>query len=364
MKLTLSHLLPSVILLGAALEPLSAQTTTTTAAASCLVTFDSTIAAVRSNYAGYRIKVAEHEAELAALTDSIRTATQRASDWATECFPAIRRWVGYFRDPHMIGPWQAAPHPAGGDTSAAVPPALPDTADLPTIQLLDDSTTYVRLPALDIAVKPWIDSTFGQERAALLARPYMIVDVRGDGGGCTCSYDSLAPLLYSKPVHNSGMDVWSSPANIAYWQSLVDRKLFSHSQDAAIRRAIREMKSHPHQLITLTPASVDQRDTIYPLPRRVAILIDRGCASSCESLVIEGRQSDKVVILGKEHTAGVFDYGNIRKVRLPGWREMMIPTTHERNSHIDLVGLAPDVQIPDDVRDEVAFARRYLRSDN
>lgn len=215
-----------------------------------------------------------------------------------------------------------------------------------------------------MAVKPWIDSAFGQNRGALLARPYMIVDMRGDGGGCTCSYDSLTPLLYSKPVHNSGMDVWSSPDNIAYWQTVADRKVFSHSQDAEIRRAITAMKSHPNQLVILSPPSIDQRDTIYPLPHRVAILIDRGCASSCESLVIEARQSDKVVILGKENTGGAYDYGNIRKVRLPGWREMMIPTTHERNSHIDLVGLAPDVQIPEDVRDEVAFAKRYLLSAN
>src|SRR5258705_2552939 len=98
------------------------------------------------------------------------------------------------------------------------------------------------------------------------------------------------------------------------------------------------------------------------MPRRVALLVDHHCASSCEELVFEARQSRKVTVLGSENTAGVDDYGNIRSLWLPGWRRMRVPTSRERRGErIDRVGLAPAVRIPASAPDAVEFARRYLR---
>src|SRR5258705_4175890 len=97
------------------------------------------------------------------------------------------------------------------------------------------------------------------------------------------------------------------------------------------------------------------------MPRRVALLVDHHCASSCEELVFEARQSRKVTVLGSENTAGTDDYGNVRSLWLPGWRRMRVPTLRERRERIDLVGFAPAVRIPASEPDAVEFARRYLR---
>jgi hypothetical protein len=320
------------------------------------------VAIVRRDYAGYREKAAAHETTLAALTDSIRLVVRDAADWNTECFPALRRWVGFFRDHHMVGPWQASP-PSPADTVAlAAQSAAPDSSQLPQIRLLGDSTVYIRLPTLDLAVKPWIDRAFSDHHNMLVTEPYMIVDVRGDGGGCNCSFEALLPLLYSRPVHTDGSDVWSSEANIAFWQHRLDQRLYSDADNAVIRNALTRMRAHPNHFVSLSPPATERRDTIYPEPRHIAILVDGECASACEALVLEGRQSDKVVILGKENTRGAIDYGDTRKVYLPGWRQMVIPTTRLRHSHFDFVGVAPDVRIPSDIEDQVDFAAHYLRS--
>src|SRR5258705_1608903 len=77
------------------------------------------------------------------------------------------------------------------------------------------------------------------------------------------------------------------------------------------------------------------------MPRRVALLVDHHCASSCEELVFEARQSRKVTVLGSENTAGVDDYGNVRSLWLPGWRRMRVPTSRERRERVDPGGVAP-----------------------
>ena len=94
------------------------------------------------------------------------------------------------------------------------------------------------------------------------------------------------------------------------------------------------------------------------------MLIDGRCASSCESFVAMTRQSGKVTVLGSENTAGVGDYGNVRYVWLPGWRRLGIPTSRSHRlatlGPLDGIGFAPEVYMPKDERDAVAYALKYL----
>ena len=111
----------------------------------------------------------------------------------------------------------------------------------------------------------------------------------------------------------------------------------------------------------LEPDRTIRMDTVFPMPRRVAVLVDSGCASSCENFLLRVRQSTKVTTMGT-HSAGVGDYGEVRFVWLPGWRRVGLPTNRSRGPRIDNVGIAPAVVIPGSESDPVAFARRYLAS--
>jgi C-terminal processing protease CtpA/Prc len=236
-----------------------------------------------------------------------------------------------------------------------------DDPDRPSLQFLDDSTLSVRLPSFASTYKPVIDSLLGANSQQLRATMYLIVDVRGNGGGYTGSYDSLTPLLYTDPVHFHGVDVWASPANIAHYRTMRGSTFLSATDLALIAAFLTRAERRANQFVQLTPDDVIRRDTVFPLPRRVAVLVDSGCASSCEDFVLEARQSRKVTLIGT-HTAGTHDYGEVHGVWLPGWRRVALPASRVRGLRIDNVGIVPAVPIPESEADAVTFARRYLYS--
>jgi C-terminal processing protease CtpA/Prc len=84
-------------------------------------------------------------------------------------------------------------------------------------------------------------------------------------------------------------------------------------------------------------------------PREVAIIQDRGCASSCEGFVLRARQSRKVTTYGT-NTSGIHDYGNVRESKAPcGTLVLRHPTTragYMPEGAIDNVGIPPQVAIP------------------
>jgi hypothetical protein len=96
------------------------------------------------------------------------------------------------------------------------------------------------------------------------------------------------------------------------------------------------------------------------------VLVDGRCASTCEQFLLDARQSRKVKILGDRSTRGLLDYGNALTTPLPsGERRMHVPTTRSRRLPaipLDLAGIMPDVRLPLNEPDPVAFARRYLKS--
>ena len=344
-------------------QPVTQPSPTPPADSSCVAALDSLRSLFQRDYPGYRDKVRGHEPALSALTDSVR-AIARASDDYKVCIPALRRWALFFRDGHVTGPWQSAPPaPAGvaGGTPAEPPGPPADDPDRPSLHVLDDSTVSVRLPSFHSNYKPVIDSLFGANSTRLRATRYLIVDVRGNGGGYTGSYDSLTPLLYTDPVHFNGVDVWASPANIAHYRTMLSSNFLSAPDRALIVTFLTRAERRGSEFVQLTPDHVMRRDAVFPMPRRVAVLVDSNCASSCEDFVLEARQSRKVTLMGT-HTAGIHDYGEVHSVWLPGWRRVALPASRVRDLRIDNVGIIPAIPIPESEADAVTFAWRYLYS--
>jgi C-terminal processing protease CtpA/Prc len=102
---------------------------------------------------------------------------------------------------------------------------------------------------------------------------------------------------------------------------------------------------------------------VFENPRTVAILVDRYCASSCESFLFAAKQSSKVTVYG-ENTGGFLDYGNVMAVPTPNPAlSLNMPTA--RSGHLeerayDNVGIDPDVRIPEGVLMWVEWVRERL----
>ena len=328
---------------------------------SCVAALDSLQALFRHDYPGYRDKVRGHEKQLAALNDSVR-AVARTSDEHQICIPALQRWARFFRDPHIAGPWQASP-PAAQATGAGTgqqTEARNDDPNRPSVEFLDDCTAAIRLPSFDAMYKAAVDSLIAEHRARLGAIPLLIIDVRGNGGGYTGTYAAVSPFVYTGPIRTRGVDVWASPANIAHYRELSRAAFLSDAERRLMRSFLSRAANQVNRFVQLEPDTIIRRDSVFPMPRRVAVLADSACASSCEDFLLEVGQSSKVTLMGT-HSAGVHDYGEVRGVWLPGWRRVVLPTNRTRGPRIDNLGIAPEIQIPPD-SDAFAIARRYLES--
>ncbi|HEV2149923.1 MAG TPA: S41 family peptidase [Longimicrobiaceae bacterium] len=357
------RLLPGLILALALPVGAPAQGGARPASAECIADLDSLETVVRRDYSGFRTKAQQRASGLAAVTDSVRAAARAAPD-PDACTAALQRWIAWFRDPHMEV-WEPKPRPTAGQDGAARPSAPPEDPRRPSLRFADDSTAVLRLGDFGDRYKPAIDSLVAAHRARLLATPYLVVDVRENGGGWTGSYESVLPLLYTRPILVHGMEAWASEGNVAYM-----REMLASDRAEGIKRVIRDllpkMEASRDRFVTISEDREIRLDTVHPMPRAVAVLTSRRCASSCEQFVLDARQSDKVTVIGTENTRGMLDYGNSRRVQLPsGKRVLQVPTSRSRrlpDDPLDVVGIAPEVRVPEDEPDPVEFARRHLRS--
>jgi C-terminal processing protease CtpA/Prc len=99
----------------------------------------------------------------------------------------------------------------------------------------------------------------------------------------------------------------------------------------------------------------------------VAVLTDRGVGSAAEALVLQLRQSPRVIVVG-ENTKGNIDYPSVYlssvgcgdqayQLGVPlyaGSRDLPV-------GGFDGSGIAPDVPVADSLTDPLAFAVRLLR---
>ena len=356
---------------------------------SCLAALDSMLAVFEHDYPGYHTRVVGQEAPYRALSDSVRAvaATPAADADFNVCIPALKRVTRYYRDAHLIV-WQGsrpAPAPAASGTgtghaatstaaasaASTAPSTPPDDPDRPTIRRYDPRTLAIRIPDLDMRYQRAVDSLVAEHRSELTAAQTLVIDLRGNGGGCTCTYDALMPFVATGPVRGDGLEVWASPANVAWLRSLVADPATPDTLRADLRRVLPRLEAAPNTFVSWSGRRQDYvPPRVPPRPAAVAVLVDSVCASSCEDFVRAAQQSRKATVFSATNTAGAGDYGNVRSVPLPGWRRLRVATSRSRrlragtSASTDFVGVAPDVRLPRDsaVGDAaIAFAVRHHR---
>jgi len=102
---------------------------------------------------------------------------------------------------------------------------------------------------------------------------------------------------------------------------------------------------------------------VLPWPERVGVVMDGGCASSCEQFILAARQSGKVTLFGS-HTAGVLDHANVARADVPGHAiRLQYPTSRSMRlpgDPVDPDGIPSEVALPDTARRPLDRVRRPL----
>lgn len=241
-----------------------------------------------------------------------------------------------------------------------------------TAKAMNDSTFFLRIPSFgDNTSNQLVEDNWND----IISRPYLIVDLRCNGGGNDNNFSKLMSLVYSRPYWKYGVELYATPDIAALY-----RQIAAHESDQEavewFTTLADSVKNHLGGYV-LRPGMRRMfqisNDTVYPYPRKIAILIHKGNASSAEQFILEARESDKVILFGNENTRGAIDLSNVFNVSTPqGWFELWFPTTRScrcPETVIDGIGISPQIPVPykeslqekDSIGEEIRYIERVLR---
>jgi len=254
-------------------------------------------------------------------------------------------------------------------------PQFPNGTNIyPLTTALDDSTYYVRITNF------WDDSGDKRVKAhwqEIMARPNLIIDIRGNQGGQDDFFQVLLSLLYTNPYPSKGVQWFASEGNIRFFEESVKNGEVNNGEEGIkwINELLGAMKKNPGGFVyhpSMGHDGIVTEDTVYKYPKRVGIIINDANASSAEQFILEAKGSKKVTLFGNSNTAGVLDYSNRVNEDTPsGKYEFYWPLTRSGRlpEHpIDNTGIPPDVIIPypeskqlfDRLDDWAYFVKEYL----
>ncbi|HYH13664.1 MAG TPA: S41 family peptidase [Flavisolibacter sp.] len=304
------------------------------------------------NYSGFNDKVT---AETKKAYERLKRKTRRQASKevsSEKCATLLAEWLKTFRDGHLY---------LSSNNKAAISQG-PETSDYPSMTRLDDQTTLLLLPSFEVKyIKP-IDSLVAIFNSN--ATRYLIIDIRGNGGGSDRSYSKLLPLLYTKPFEVHGVEFLASADNTASFEALLKEDLPADTKKK-ITELVDGLKAHPGQFVLLGKEKhIVSFEHQLDSPKRIAIIQDQHCASAAEQFLLYAQQSDKVTTFGVSNSKGVLDYANVNELLLPCLPYSLgIPSSRSKRLpqfSVDKSGIAPQVRLPRDERDVISVIKRYL----
>ncbi|MFT4204312.1 MAG: S41 family peptidase [Chitinophagaceae bacterium] len=222
-------------------------------------------------------------------------------------------------------------------------------ATQPYIEQLNETTLYLRIPSFDISYKKNIDSVINANKEKILSTKNLIIDIRNNGGGSDASYNAIMPYLYTNPIRTVGVEFLSTKLNNQRMLDFINKPEYGFSDEDKkwAKNSYDKLESKLGQFVNLNDdiVSIDKKDTIYPYPQNVGIIINEANGSTAEQFLLAAKQSKKVKLFGVT-TFGVLDISNMYSVESPCkefklWyslsRSMRIP-----DFTIDGKGLQPD----------------------
>lgn len=245
------------------------------------------------------------------------------------------------------------------------PPVAIVAASVFTLQVLDSVTVLITVPTMNEGVRLELDSLIKANKTLLDRTPNLIVDCRNNGGGSDITYYPLKPYVYTGSVKGYPTQTYATEDNLQKYEKLRRDKSFPKRYRLYFGRMARKMRRNLGQFVGKCKEETERFRKVNPNPRQVAVLINGGCASSCEQFVYYARQSKRVTLIG-QNTAGILDYGNLHTLEFPCPSfSLAYPTSRscrvDVGQALDGTGMSPDIRLEEAGEDWVAFARRYLR---
>lgn len=338
----------------------------------CMADLEDAARYVVANDAGAPGLLADHEAAITKAFDKARADIAAASDVDdVRCAGILQTYLSAWRPGHLEvkSNTVTAGKPAKPSAHTSAQPLGDPLA--PRFQVLSKDTLLFTFRQFNDRYAARVRQLMADHRAELLSHPNWIIDVRDNGGGADSTYAPLMGWLLDAELPHHTVEFRVTPDNIKRQEEVCPQM----SDPAAcmntlgpVIEAMRTAKAGTYVLKGTERMTYDKVALEARRPARVAILIDRGCGSTCEQFVLEARTSFRVKLLGRP-TFGALDDSNMRPHPLPsGLRTLLYATTRSTrvpDMRIDGIGIPPDILLPvpqdQAARDaEVAQVQRWL----
>lgn len=256
-----------------------------------------------------------------------------------------------------------------GSTQPAPTPDVPlfeeENKQVVFYKQLDEKTGYLRIQSFGGNHAAAIDSVVNANKDHLAANPYLLIDVRGNGGGSDFAYRPLKKWIYTQPVKMIGLDIRATPDNVVAWENILTEPDIPEDYKDFSKKMLKEVRSTEKDFLSIYADETDSVMDVLPAPKKVGILVNSRCGSTTEQFLLEAMQSKKVTIFGQP-TMGVLDYGNVRekKYTCPDFTLHYAVTRSRRidaGQGIDNIGIQPDVRVDFEQKDWLETVVKKLK---
>ena len=161
-------------------------------------------------------------------------------------------------------------------------------SNIVSFKKLSGSTNLLIIKSFDENYRKIIDSIITANDNLIRSTDNLIIDVRGNGGGSDVSYYPLRKYLFTNPYKRYGAEILATNDNIQKFRELTTNPNFSKEEQEGFRKRVTEMEKSLNKYWSSSTAQYLMSDTleVLPFPKKIAVLIDKGCGSTTEQFLL------------------------------------------------------------------------------
>lgn len=235
---------------------------------------------------------------------------------------------------------------------------------------IDNETNYISVNSFSGNHFALLDSFYKSISAKVYKKPYLIIDVRDNGGGSTNCLLPLVEYFYSKRmVDTTWVQHLSTPDIIARYEEYYkemknNEKEFGKKNVESYAKELSELKRNRENEFfpKRRRGKVVFKGKKHKWPVKVAVIYNKYCGSACEDLLFFAMNPSKAILMG-ERSGGYTGYGNLLSLNTPcmGFQLSVTTTRYSWNQRqYDSKGIPPQYYLKND-EDWVLQAMKILK---
>jgi hypothetical protein len=243
---------------------------------------------------------------------------------------------------------------------------LPKYDSEASFKIIDSSTSYIKIPVNSAKNARIIDSLTALFDSVIKKSKNLIIDIRNNRGGGLRTYRALLPYIYTSDIVRDDSYRYYSNTYAESYIQLRNRKISMNDTSNIYRidNFIQKINENNGKFIYEAPDTI-RYGNIMPYPKNVAVLVNYGCVSASEIMILDFIQSKKVKVFG-EQTQGVADNLDAYFIETPYNNSLTIPSVirvpGNKKYLLDGVGFTPDVILTEIVKDWIEFVKKYYEN--